>query len=298
MGFFDILKTVASPIASLVGIGGDIASGAANRNQASQQFQQQFDFQRDLSRKGVQYRIDDTVAAAKKHKFHPYALLNQQPYNASPIYTGGQQSTNFGGAGQNIGKSIERALDPTGRKHRELQNELLESQIKNVDARTAAINPNPPIPTADPLIVDEVYGNKVPTGKVTIGKMKQVWPDAPGAGKYEVSPPKVATHKKGLPGIRTGENPAYQEFILPGGLPIQLPGTEEGSYSEALEAIPKWKWMEVLGYNSDFYGDGWFTDWLGFATLGNPPRKKYKRAKFGKTGNKRSEMRRKLYKFK
>ncbi len=299
MGVLDIIKTVAGPVTSLLGIGSDAAQGAADRNAAQQRFNQQQGWQRELATKGVQYRIDDTVAAAKKHEFHPYALMGQQGYQAPSIYTGGPQSSNFAGSGQNLGKSIERALDPTGRKHRALQNQLLQAQIDNVNARTAAITPPDLAPNADPRIVDETQGG-TPQGKVHIppvGSSPGEWADAVGAGQYEVTPPKVSTHKKGDHAIRSGENPAYQEFILPGNFPIQLPGTEEGSYSEALEAIPKWKWPEILGYNSDFYGDGWFLDWLNFTTMGNTTKKKYRRAKGGPPRNKRKEIREEMYKF-
>ena len=45
----------------------------------------------------------------------------------------------------------------------------------------------------------------------------------------------------------------HKEYMLPGGLPIQLPAGD--TISEALEEVPAWMWPAIWKHNKKVYGE-------------------------------------------
>jgi len=76
-----------------------------------------------------------------------------------------------------------------------------------------------------------------------------------------------------------GQAPGYQEFILPGGLPIQLPASEEGSLSEIMEAVPWYMWPGIIMYNRKYYKGDWGNKFRDFAIFGEVNDQVFPRAK-------------------
>ena len=244
-----------------------------SQNFQEQLFKESLQFQDILSKEGVRRKVDDTVEAAKKHGFHPYALLGTNTYNApSAFVPGGALGRGVGRAGQNIGGAVNRLLDPTGRRNRKLQNDLLEAQIGHVKAKTADLAKASTL--VDPFIMNELYGG-VPEGRVTVGPLKEVKRGtADFEGLIEVEPTKQKTGKKGTKGIISGLHKGFREYELPNGMPILLPDSDEG-LSEILQNLDLLEWYTVAQINANAYGGHYMTDLKDFALGAKRPKHYY-----------------------
>ncbi len=266
------LAAGASLIGSGISAGANIYQGVKNRQLQREFFNRNLEWQDTLSKTSIQRRTAD----AKKAGLHPLFALGANVSGGQPIQVSGGNDNSIANAGQGIGTAVSRMLDQNGKQAQALQLKLLETQIGESDARKQ-------------LLLSEAARNnqagksglgiqqELPPGNVTVGELQQVAPDS--AGLINVQPTPQKTHKKNRPGILAGENAGFQEFVLPGGQPIQLPASEEGSLSEVLEAVPLYMWPGIIRYNSKFYGDPWTNDFRDFTMFGKTSKNKYPRAK-------------------
>ena len=270
-GVTDFIGDIAGP---LLGAGGQIGGSVIAGNLAQRNFREQLQFQDTLSKEGIQRKVKDAQAAG----IHPLYALGANTFSPSPIYSDTRGLGDaLGRGGQQLGTALQRIIDPTYKETRRLQNELLQSQIELNESRAKAVRPVKP--TVDPTIIDELTG--APRGTVDVPSgFKTGTGGADWEGIIEITPPKVKTGKKGVSGVMSGTYPGYQEFKLPGGLPIQLPSTEEGSLAEALEAIPWYSIPGILDMNAKFYKGNWYNDFADLALFGNVPDRYYMGASY------------------
>lgn len=241
------------------------------------------EFQDLLSKTGIQRRVDD----ARKAGIHPLYAIGAQTYNAPAVYTGGTNLSNsLGRAGQDLGTALTRMLDRGAQKQKDLNNRLLEAQIAESDARKELLLSKSArerqaaqqgIGVADLGVMDEVSGGKPGRTSPGIIKESRLLSKQPGFGEglIDVRPAQQKTRKKNMPGVIAGLQEGYQTYILPGGFPIQIPGAEQGSLSEVLEAVPWYAWPGIIQYNSKFYGDPWAKEFRDFVIFGEMPKNKY-----------------------
>lgn len=129
-------------LSALAGIGGKIADYVIGKQNAEDNRAQQKEF----AQKGIQWRVED----AQKAGIHPLAALGANTTNFSPVTVG----SDFSGIGQDVSRAMN-ATRTTGQRHDAvsksvedlkitnmgLQNELLQAQIKKINA---SINPAMP----------------------------------------------------------------------------------------------------------------------------------------------------------
>ncbi len=284
MGLFDFVGDIFSDVAGpIISAGSALFGGSESRSQQEQLFDEQLTFQDKLSREGIQRRVADAEAAG----IHPLYSIGANTYNAPGVPIGGDQlGPSIAKAGADIGGAVSRLSDKGGKRFKELKLKLLEAQIGETDARKGLLQSQAQTnrQNAGGLgVISEVPGTPVPKGHVSIGKLKEVIPGqdpiTPGEGLIDLQATPQKTRKTKRPGVLAGEHQGYQEFILPGGLPIQLPASEEGALAEVMEAVPWYMWPGIIAYNKNFYRDPWLTDFRDFALWGKESKNVYPRAK-------------------
>lgn len=287
-----IFSAIAGTAGSLLGGAGSIIGALSDQNTQENIATQNYNLQNEAFNRGIQVRVKDAKAAG----IHPLYALGANTYQPGPIFSGqssaGAQLSN---AGQSLGSAATRLLDPYLRKEKELQLKLLSSQVGESDARKnyydaiAAKERQAGLSSVGSNlgIMDEMSGGKPGlVGHVSIGELKEVNESEPaGQGIINLKPSEQKTSKHGDSGVMAGEAPGFQEFILPGGQPIQLPASEEGSLSEIMEAVPWYMWPGILQYNSRYYGDPWLNDFRDFSLFGKTSKNAYPRAKDRKKGH-------------
>lgn len=290
----DLIKDFINPIAPIIDPITNIIGGVISEQGQDRRLGRQLDFQKDLAQHQIRYRVADAKAAG----LHPLFALGATPQPFSTVIPGGSPlGESIQRMGQSLSQTAVRAgLEATKREDRNLRNKLIESQIGETDARKqyyqslAATEKAAALQGIAPSnvgVMDEMSGKKPQAGGLSIDRQKsglvyndgRVWEEPFGQGLIDVKPSEQKTTKKNQPGILAGQHGAYQEFILPGGQPILLPATEEGSLAEALEAIPFYMWPSIIGLNSRTYGDPWTTDFRDFAVWGKRSKNVYPRAK-------------------
>lgn len=140
-------------LGALAGIGGTIADALFGASQARQNIQ----LQKDFAQKGIQWRVADAKAAG----IHPLYALGANTTSFSPVPVG----SNFGQAGQDIGRAVEAAGTPQTRavgqlalERASLENDLLRAQIASERARLVG-QVGPPVP--DPRYPPDLFNPPV-----------------------------------------------------------------------------------------------------------------------------------------
>lgn len=271
--FFDSFNPL-SLIGDVISAGASLIGG----NKQAQTIKSEGGAQREYEAAQRKTFIQDRVADAEAAGIHPLYALGANAPATNPVRIATGKGKALADAGQNIGNAVSRMLDPTSRAKAAAEIALIEASTKKEESLAKYYNSQSgaQVPGIGPA-------RETPTGTVTIGQMSEVidgqMPNSPGVGILEMTPPQVKTHKYGKPGVQTGQNPAYQEYIMPGGQPILLPAGEQGSYAEVWEQIPFWQIPGILQYNSKFYGDPWLNDFRDFTVYGKTSKHGYPRAK-------------------
>lgn len=145
MGWGAIAAAVAPAV---LGAGGSLLDKSANERAAKNARRDQL----NAAKHGLGWRVKDAMA----HGLSPLVGAGASTTSISPTSVGGDST--FGDMGQNIGraaqammpKSVDAAtqeLNKLGLERAQLQNELLKSQITNINARTAGSSEGGPVVT-------------------------------------------------------------------------------------------------------------------------------------------------------
>lgn len=279
-------KIVSSLAGPLISAGTALFEGSKNRDQQSKQFSQAQNFDREMAQNSIQYRVED----AKKAGLHPLYAIGANTYSPSSAFVGGQASPGIADAGRHIGQGVSDFFSQRdSQRLKDMQLALLDGQIKETDARAdyyKALAAKDRQNTGGLGVMSEVPQPQVKKGRMshTFAEMPGQQPLLPQESMIEVQPTPQKSKKAKKPGIVSGEHAGYQEFILPGGLPILLPASEEGALAEVMEAVPWYMWPGIIQHNSRFYGDPWLNDFRDFSLWGAESKNVYPRAKDKKKG--------------
>lgn len=264
MGF---LETIAGPVLQSAA---SIFGGQMDAAQERQQQRHQDDMQR------IAWQRDDTaiarrVADAKAAGVHPlYAMGAQVPQSAIPQYIG--QSGGGAGvaeAGQSLGTAISRMKSPEEKLKDQLEIRLAESQIKETDARAGyytSMAAREAQAGGAGMHVQEKRGKEVIEGQA---------PNPPGAGAYELEPPKWPTQKLGEPGVKAGIGQGYEERMLTEGFPMVMPDSGQESPEEIFSEMSLPAFYGMLEMNERRYGKGWMLDFIKWRYFGEKPKGTY-----------------------
>lgn len=253
MGLLDFLPSPGDVLSA----GTQILGGVLDREQAGDLNEAQ----KWWGKNSIQMKVKD----AQKAGIHPLFALGAQTFSPTPI------SSNFGDsiarAGQDIGSSIDRAMDREGKMAARLQNQLLASQIARTDAERSLVDQQ-----AQEVQQRRLQGGGTPMLKDTgLGPMVEGQGDS---GLYQVKPPTRSTTPPGVPELESGSVPGMMRYVLPGGLPMWLPASDEG-VSEVMENVPIWMWPSLFMMNKNIYGDQWAKEAFGMVRGQIPTRRKW-----------------------
>ncbi len=123
---------IGAGIGAGAGLLGGALSGSAERNRYGDQTafaREQLQFQRDLAKSGITWRVED----AKNAGIHPLYAMGAPTMSSSPISVSGGSPGSFGRAISGSGQNISRAIRGTMNARGVLENRLLESQIRGQD---------------------------------------------------------------------------------------------------------------------------------------------------------------------
>lgn len=217
-------------------IGGSIYDRWANKDEA-----------RDVEARNLHWSkraIRDRVRDAEKAGIHPLYALGANT-------TTPQAQAVMSDTGQQIGESINRAIDRPGRIERSLSQQLLEAQILKLQSERALIDQE-----ALRIKFGRGAGSGNADGGIMVDPGGEVVDGQQDSGKFMVEPPKRSTTPPGMPGIESGPGPAFRKYTLPssgGGLEVLLPaGTDVG---ETLENVKWYMWPTIYAVNRRHYGE-------------------------------------------
>lgn len=178
-----LISAGANLIGGLMGQSAQSKAADAQREMAERNIA----LQKEFAQSGIQWKVADAKAAG----IHPLYALGANTTSFSPVSVGSPSGSPLGDAisrsGQDLSRavaagsnSITRAATALSLENQGLQNELLRSQIRKLNAQVA-----PPIPTAnDPWNIPGQSGSGISFNDVTKPealKYTPVMPDAPHA---------------------------------------------------------------------------------------------------------------------
>lgn len=224
-------------------VAGGIYSNRQNRKASERAYQQQKEF----AQMGIRWRVEDAKAAG----LHPLYALGAQPLQFSPTFAMDSVGPSLAQAGQTLGRAVGAQSNSLERQAQLLGLKLLESQIRETDARANLANSEafrfgheashqsfPPVNMVEAALIGEAAS--------TSGGAKLVAPEInmsrPSSGGAVVAGP---------------ANPGLREFMFPDGFKMMLP--DASSLGEALESLSESSLLATMVYkeNARVYGDGW-----------------------------------------
>lgn len=119
-------SSILQGIGSIIGGIGGIAGSRADRKAQKEQFERNYNIQKEFAQNSIQWRVDD----AKKAGLHPLAALGM----AGGSYTPTSYNSNYAQSGAMLGDAVSglgQVLDKNARKMSNLQLELLKGQVES-----------------------------------------------------------------------------------------------------------------------------------------------------------------------
>lgn len=228
--------------------------------------------QREFAQMGIRWRTEDAKAAG----LHPLFALSGggAAYSPAPTITHNapvvQASRSeapppqewLGAMGQNLGRALAAAMDPTERMERALRLRLLEAQIGETEARAGAIrseaaqeaqSPTAPIPTSvneDGMPITSAIVRPFTERVLHVENLPAL------VDRARAKPDEIVSRRSDAPALTAGTHAGMREYNLAPGFNVILPYSEEGP-GEALENISWWQWPAILKLNADHYGTDW-----------------------------------------
>lgn len=230
---------------AIIAAGASLAGGSMSNDANSKMSMRQARLQKEFAQHGIRWRVADAKAAG----LHPLYALGAQLPTYQPSFAMDSMGPALAQAGQDIGRAMAAQETQEERNARALAGKLLESQIRETDARAG-------LARAETLNVLRGAGNPFP--EVNMPESKLIGDSASTSGGAELIPSKVTMSRPTDSGIVAGPaNPAMREFVLPGGFKMMLP--DASSLGEALESVSE---SAILAWgiykeNSRLYGPEW-----------------------------------------
>lgn len=267
--------------AGLIGAGGSIAGGVIgnliNQNQVENEAtRNQFNLTHGISMR---------VADAKRAGLHPLYALGAPTFNSSPIMMEDRIGPSLINAGQNVSSAIARTMSTDEKVKNDLEVQLLNSQIKETDAR------------AGMYISETAKNNQAGLAGTGIqlekpGGVQGIEGQSPlsmGAGIIDVKPSPQISAKQGHSDVIAGIGQTHEERWLENGFPMITPRLEGESLEEILSEMSTAAFLGLLQRNANMYGDQWLRDFIAYRYAGELPKGKYKpmlqlRGEMGKEG--------------
>lgn len=215
-------------------IGGTLLSAEAQRAAASKEY----DRQKEFAQTGIQWRVRDAEAAG----LHPLFALGANV----PTYSPGQWvDPGFRQMGQDVGAAVSRAVDQDARHARQLQLDVLGSQV---DLNSAHAD----------------YYRSLAMRERTSGQSQGIpsfeQNDPIFSDVVKPKPDEVISSRFGDRSVTSGTHSAFNEFtITPAGLKMLLPRGDEGSGpGEVWGELSWYDKIAIINMNMNRYGEGWF----------------------------------------
>lgn len=152
-------------LGALIGAGASLLGGWMGQKSAKEQQEKNIALQKEFAQSGIQWKVADAKAAG----IHPLAALGAQTHSYSPVTIGDPMGQAVANAGQDISRAINAGSSASGQarqyaaavqgldlQNRELQNQLLASQIARMRQQM-----NPPIPSDNAPMVIDGQGNSI-----------------------------------------------------------------------------------------------------------------------------------------
>lgn len=268
--------SIAGPMGTVAGgvLGalGSIAGGLFGSNSQKKLTKMNIDLQREFAQHGIQWRVED----AKRAGIHPAAALGAFPVSANPIVMEDPMGRAIADAGQDISGAVTRTMNTDQRLNGRLQNDLILSQIRENDARTAAIQSDTMRKATEsgpafPMITQEGTGG-IPSQD----------PNVPGTGLpggfFKLDIPTRFNSRVGDPSIEPGGDPAAQEVDMPGFKMIMPTGKGQSVWETwgELPVYEKWGWIMHNAYKQ---GSGWLDKYVDFMITGATMQDRFKNKK-------------------
>lgn len=228
-------------------LGGGLLGNKSNESSAAAQAR----MQKEFAQYGIRWRVADAKAAG----LHPLYALGAQLPSYSPSFAMDSIGPALASAGQDVGRAIAAQETVGERSARMLQARLIDSQIKESDARAG-------LARAETLRALRDAGPGFP--QVNMPEQALLGETANTAGGAVLKAPEVTMSRPGSGGVVAGPaNPSMREFRLPGtGQKILLP--DASSLGEALESLSESWLLGLAVYNENVktYGEDWRVEFL------------------------------------
>lgn len=227
-------------IETVTGIGGAIYSNRQNEQKEAKSAA----LQREFAQMGIRWRVEDAKAAG----LHPLFALGGQLPQFSPAFSTDSVGPALANAGQSVGRAIASQETTAERQAQALAMQLLESQIRETDARAG-------LARAETLRAFRDSGSGFPP--VNMPEANLIGEAASTSGGAELRAPQVFMSRPGDSGVTAGPaGPALKEYDV-GGLKAMLPAAND--LGEALEPLSE---SPILAYgiykeNVNRYGAVW-----------------------------------------
>lgn len=245
-------------IAGAFNIGGGLLGAAQNR----QSQRAGYDFQREVLKNSIQWRMADARAAG----VHPLAAMGMMPAASSPVVLGETMSDSMAKAGQSFG----RAVSSEDKSMEIAQVELLNAQKKNTEMETqikaAELAKMTQTPTTG--IMPESGG--VLQG---MGQAPEVPAGNSGTHVMDLKAPPIMDSSERGSHVQAGVIPGWSTMRIHPDMHFRLPAGEgqEAHWEQWSELSPLEKFLTMM-HNEQYYGPGYAADWLKTMAGGQPSR--------------------------
>lgn len=252
-------------------VGGRILGGLFGKRSADNQAAQNAALQREFAQNSIRWRVADAKAAG----VHPLFAMGgpSATYSPAPITT--HMADAISGAGQDLSRAVTAQASQPERQI--LQHQLVQSQAsasrdfamasyyRSLEARNIqSLNNAAPIPMED--IQDP--GDQVRAARWASYSAPTAGVVAPSASprsgvpdRVVPKPDEVVSPRSGDPGVSAGSHTSSQEVILPNGVPMLVPRTNDMDVPYSVQAY-------YILANIQRYGSDWPARALGLRKFG------------------------------
>lgn len=235
-------------------VGGAMYSNRQNRKAE----ERAAELQKEFAQHGIRWRVEDAKAAG----LHPLYALGAQLPQFSPSFAMDSVGPALAEAGQSVGRALSAGMSPQERELRQLQLDLIRSQIGESDARKGLAESEAMRNRVEAL---QSIGIPLSDGSGASGPLGETL-SSEGIGiigQHINKAPNSFMPSEMDASVGANVNPLWSRFMLGNGREMVLPGGISGDAAEALESLAESPILMYMTFreNQRRYGKA-FTDFL------------------------------------